>query len=182
MTNEEIVAYIIDTYEGPIFTEDPVDTGGATKYGITKRTLEHYWRTVSGLGDMIEISVEQVKQLSREEAIRVGVAVFVVESGLAAIADWRLRFAAVDYAFHSGWVPAIRALQKACGGLVVDGVFGPHSQASVNAHPNSALLGLRLVTHRAKLMQAIIEREPTQKKWAFGWWRRLTKVQDVLGE
>lgn len=179
MTTEEIVARIIDRYEGDIFTEDPVDTGGATKYGITLRTLRYYRRRVAG-DPSLDVTVADVRALGRGEAIDCGVTVFASETYLDLISDWRLRYAGLDYAFHSGWVPAIRSLQRACGGLVVDGVFGPKSQQAVAQHRIPTLLGLKIATARAELMQDLIRRKPTQKKFAFGWWVRVTDVQRVL--
>lgn len=178
MTTEQIVAYIIDNYEGKIFTEDPVDSGGATKYGITLRTLQYYRRQLAGDPFLLLTSAD-VERLTRREAIDVGVRVFAREPHIDLIADDRLRFAALDYALHSGWSVAIKSLQRACG-VVVDGIFGPVSQNAVMQHPNVVLLGLQTVTHREVLMQDLIRRKPSQKKWAFGWWVRVTKVQQIL--
>lgn len=174
----EQVGFILDTFEGDVFTDDPADPGGATRYGITQRTLQYYRRRLTG-NNALEVKAADVAAMTRGEAIDIGVSIFAVESGLAHILDARVRFVALDYAFHAGWVPAIRALQTAVG-VAVDGQFGPLSQNAVNRHPAPVQLGLQVLTRRAEAMQRQLRAKPAMQKFTLGWWARITTNQRQL--
>lgn len=179
MTTHEIIGRIIDAFEGDVFTEDPHDPGGPTRYGVTLRTLQYYRRRITG-NDALVCTAEDVRTLSRGEAIDIGVSIFAGESQLGLILDPRLRFVALDYAFHAGWVPAIRALQAAAG-VTVDGIFGPISQNAVNRHPSPVQLGLRVLTTRAEAMHRLLRQRPAMReRFTLGWWVRLTVNQRQL--
>lgn len=174
---EDAVAFIIDNFEGRIFTEDPVDTGGATRYGVTLNTLRYFRRRQTGNPNLV-VTRDDVKELTRAEAIDCGCEIFVIESGLNRVRDWRTRFACIDYAFHSGWVPAIRSLQLSVGANP-DGKMGPDTLAAANkSDPWST--AVRVVSRRERLMQEIIANRPSQMKYALGWWRRTTTVQEII--
>ena len=38
----DMCRWTIENFEGRFYTEDPIDHGGATKYGITLNTLSRY--------------------------------------------------------------------------------------------------------------------------------------------
>lgn len=164
------IAWILRTFEGSIFTEDPIDLGGATKFGITKRTLEDFRGH--------PVSVQEVADLTESEAIDIGVAIFAVESGLAGIIDARLRLACLDYAFHAGWVPAIRALQTAVGESV-DGVCGPLTLKAANLQRIPQLTAQAICTTREQKLLAFIRKLPSQAKFALGWWSRVNLIRQM---
>jgi lysozyme family protein len=172
MTTIEQVTWIIRAFEGDLFTDDPIDTGGATKYGITLRTLAAYRGQPT--------TKEDVRNLTEPEAVSIGVAIFAEESGLGEIAWEDLRLVCLDYAFHSGWVPAIKALQRAIGGVLVDGVWGPQTQIAVNRLADDHPTAQAICTDREVRMQARIRQQPDQKKYAVGWWTRVTTVRQQL--
>lgn len=172
------IGFILDTFEGDVFTDDAADPGGATHYGITQRTLQFYRRELSGNPGLL-VTAADVAAMTRGEAVDIGVSVFAVESGLAFIIDARVRFVALDYAFHAGWVPAIKALQAAVG-VAVDGHFGPISQNAVNLHRAPVQLGLKVLTRRAEAMQKQLRTTPAMQKYALGWWARITTNQRLL--
>ncbi len=172
------IAFILDTFEGDVFTDDAADPGGATRYGVTQRTLQFYRRQLTGHATLV-VTAADVAAMTRAEAIDIGVAIFAVESGLAHILDPRVRFVALDYAFHAGWVPAIQALQTAVG-VAIDGRFGPLSQNAVNRHPLPVQLGLQVLTRRADAMQRQLRARPAMRKFALGWFARITANQRQL--
>jgi lysozyme family protein len=179
MNTGEIVGWVIDTFEGKLYTDDPVDTGGATKFGITLRTLQYYRRTVLGRDRVV--TKTDVRNLTREEAIACGVAVFAIEPRIAELADWRIRLVTYDYGFHSGQPRAVRALQEALGPPVVaDGVIGPRTLSAVANHVDPLGVALRLLTRREEFMQSLVEAKPLQRKYLLGWWRRTTRLQRIV--
>lgn len=172
------VGFILDTFEGDVFTDDAADPGGATRYGVTQRTLQYYRRRLTG-NDALVVTAQDVAAMTRAEAIDIGESIFAVESGLAYIIDARVRFIALDYAFHAGWVPAIKALQAAVG-VTVDGIFGHVSQNAVNTNRAPVTLGLKVLTRRAEAMQRQLRARPQMQKFALGWFARITTNQRLL--
>lgn len=178
MTTAEIVRWVIDTFEGHLYTDDPVDTGGATKYGITLRTLRYYRRKMSG-DARLAVTKDDVRNLALDEAVACGVEVFAAEPRITEIADWHLRLMVYDYGFHSGPPRAIRALQEAVS-ADQDGVLGPITLSRVAAYGVPTLLALQVLTTREEFMQGIMEHRQTQRRFLFGWWRRTTALQRLI--
>lgn len=181
MTIEESVAWVIDAFEGHLYTDDPVDTGGATRHGITLRTLQWYRRKKSGDPNLI-VTKADVRNLSVEEAIEVGVEAFAKEPRIAEIADWRVRLLTYDYGFHSGQGRAIKALQLSMSMPEgeADGKLGSLSLHKVNSWSDPRGLALDVLTDREEFMQDIMERQQTQRRFMFGWWKRTTRLQRLI--
>lgn len=171
MSTDEIVGAIIDRFEGHTYTNDPADAGGATRYGITLRALTRYRRKKSGDASLV-VTAEDVRDLTRGEAVDVLVTAYAVEPGLVFILDERLRFVVLDYAVHAGPSAAITALQT-CVGVKVDGLFGPVSQNAVNRHANPVQLGVALLARRSEAMQRLIAARPAMLKYQGGFFNRV---------
>jgi lysozyme family protein len=175
VTTQEMLAYIIDTYEGgEIFTDKPFDRGGATKFGITLRTLQYYRRKKTGNG-ALAVTVNDVKNLDRGEALDCAYVVFAGESKIALIPDEGVRYAVLDYGFHSGFQTAIEALQHAVYANA-DGLIGDQTLAALAQYHHEGTI-LSICTQRAELLQRLILKDPTQRGNLFGWWTRVTAVQ-----
>ncbi|MGE4056632.1 MAG: glycosyl hydrolase 108 family protein [Vicinamibacterales bacterium] len=171
MSTDEIVGWIIDRFEGHAFTNDPTDPGGATKFGVTLRALTAYRRKKSGDLTLV-VTADDVRAMTRGEAVDVLMTAYAVEPGLVFILDERLRFVAIDYAVHAGPAQAIAALQRGVG-VKVDGAFGPISQDAVNRHPNAVQLGAHVLAARAEAMQRLIAARPAMQKYQSGWFARV---------
>ncbi len=179
MTPNEIVRFVIDTFEGKFFTDHKLDTGGATKFGVTQRTLQYYRRLVSGNPNVV-VTKQDVKNLTVDEAVACGVWVFMKEPRLVSLNDWRVQLVTYDYGFHSGQVQAISDLQAALGLQTRDGVIGPITLGTFNMFDNKLLLALRVMTYREEFMQQLILKKPSQREWMLGWWNRTTRLQRVI--
>jgi lysozyme family protein len=179
MTIEEIVRWVIVNFEGNLYTDDPVDAGGATKYGITLRTLQYYRRKVSG-DMMLVVTKVDVRDLTLDEAVACGVEVFAVEPKIDQLLDWRVQLGVYDYGFHSGQGRAVQALQAALG-IGQDGLIGPGTiRAEANWVGDQRLLALQVLTSREEFMQGVMETRLTQRKWMLGWWKRTTRLQRLV--
>lgn len=176
MTIEQTVKWVIEHFEGKLYTDDPVDTGGATKFGITLRTYD-YWRK-RYLGMTTATTKEMVRGLTLEMAIQIGVDVFAKENHIAQITDWRVRLIVYDYAFHSG-PRAIRTLQSVLR-VAADGAIGPITLRAQAADPQPLLTAFAILTEREEFMQQIMLKRQEQRKWMLGWWIRTTKLQRVV--
>lgn len=176
MTDAEIVRWVIDRFEGHAFTDDPIDTGGATKFGITQRTLQ-WWRrrTVPG----VTVTAADVEALTEDEAVDIGVAVFMVLPGLASVSSWRIRLMAYDYGFHSGPSRAVKALQAALG-VTQDGVLGMVTLHAANAVVDDVRIAVLVDTARQEFMQDLVDQQASQRAFLLGWWRRTTALLQLV--
>lgn len=174
------VEWIVRNFEGgDIFTNHPLDTGGATRAGITLRTWQHYRRQVTGDKTLVCTPAE-LKAAPLAALIDCGVDVFVMESGIGMIEDPWLRFSLTDYAFHSGWVQAIKGLQRTIPGLHDDGVIGRITLGATNKHPAPRVVAAAVVAHRQDLMLDRVTSKPDQREWLLGWMNRTTAVLGIV--
>lgn len=165
MTTHEIVAYIVRQFEGGMSNHRD-DRGGSTKYGITQATLTA-WRASDGSG-------ADLARLSLDEALRILRTVYLERPHIDHIGPWRLQFVVADYAIHSGPRAAIKALQRALGTVVVDGVLRPGGETltAVHAHPDAPQLVRGVVAARLRLIGQLLS-DPTQSVFARGWLDRI---------
>lgn len=149
-------------YEGG-FVNHPLDPGGATNMGITRRTLSQYRGH--------KVSVLQVKHLQRSEAADIYKARYwdaIKGDQLPAGID----FAVFDSAVNQGVRKATKMLQKAAG-VRADGVIGPVTMGSIHAKVPAAVLNefmARRMNHYGRLSSLF-------RTFGLGWSRRLISTQ-----
>ncbi|KZL06754.1 putative Peptidoglycan domain protein [Pseudovibrio axinellae] len=139
------------------------DPGGPTNLGITQATLEA-WRGRP-------VSVEEVKRLGREEALKIYRAQYW-DSVKGDALPRGLDYAVFDFAVNSGPARAAKTLQQILK-VKVDGVIGVLTLQAVKAHSVNSLINL-LCAARLKFMKRL-------KNWQFnknGWSRRVRHVQE----
>jgi hypothetical protein len=148
-------------YEGG-FCDDPTDAGGATNFGITKRTLEAY------LG--YAVSVDDVRAMSSSTAIAIYRANYWNQMRCGDL-PMGVDLMVFDYGVNAGPATAIKALQ----GLVrvaQDGSIGPQTLGAVaGATPMTLVNGLA----QARLRD--LRGLPSFPQFGDGWTKRVTDVQ-----
>jgi lysozyme family protein len=165
------IATIIDRFEGHLFTDDPHDHGEATKFGITRALLSDYLGLPAG-----ELCpVERVRDLTRDEAIHIGTEMIALRPGLYRIANDRLRFAVLDYAWHSGVGQAVLDLQRVLGFTAPTTHFGPRTEAAVNAGDPSGWRE-QVIARRLELIGKDLAHAHDQAVFALDWLRRVGSV------
>lgn len=157
--------------EGSKFTNDPLDPGGATKYGITLLTLRA-WRHDPHL------SPNNVEALTLDEACQIYKAVFVEAPGFLKLNDDAIAEQLIDYGVNHGVDTAIMALQKIVGAHI-DGDIGNDTINHFNAMTPRWQVFTRLMAARAALYSGIITKKPNQKKWAGGWMNRIGEMTEI---
>ena len=140
------------------FVNDPVDRGGATNFGITKKTLEAH------RGE--KVSVDDVKSLTKEEASEIYVANFLTEPKIDQLPAPIQEFV-FDFAVNSGPANAIKQLQKAAG-VKADGKIGP---ATIKAAESVDIK--QLASQRISFLTNIVKRDPSQARFINGWVNRV---------
>lgn len=160
----DLIADIVRREGG--FVNHPNDAGGATKYGITIGTLAS-WRGVP-------VSVDDVANLTVEEASAIYEKRYLKEPGLDLITDPELKALLVDFGVLSGPRRAVQGLQKALGfpDNECDGDFGPKSKAALAANSNSEALFYSVKCERLEQFVRILA-NPSQAVFANGWANRL---------
>lgn len=147
------------------YVDHPLDPGGATNMGITRRTLAAS-RTIS---PWRKLPKSEVRNLTRREAGRIyrtrywdAIAGDLLPSGID--------YAVFDYAVNSGPSRAAKALQQILG-VPADGVIGPVSIGAVIAK-NSAETIHELLHRRRQFLQRL----RNWKTFGRGWNSRLNGV------
>ena len=145
------------------------DKGGATKYGITHRTLSE-WRGR-------QVSVNEVENLSKETAFRIYLHDYYVGPGIDKLPD-EIKPIMTDMAVNHGPKKSIKLLQDVLNvcdfNLIVDGVCG---EKTINAAEElyekiGDDLIHKLVERRKAFYESIVDHDPTQAIFLDGWRNR----------
>jgi lysozyme family protein len=143
------------------FVDHPADKGGPTNHGVTMATLA-LWRGK-------DITVEDVKLLTQDEARAIYRQKYIIEPGFFPLPD-PLRGLMVDCGVNHGPSRAIRWLQKAIG-VAEDGKIGPHSEKAI-ANSDPGKLYRLVLADRCRFYGRLITDEPKQAVFAAGWMNR----------
>lgn len=149
--------------EGSKYTDDPLDRGGPTRYGITQAVLAA-WRGH-------DVEPYDVATLRRDEAMAIYRAQYVRPFWY--VENPRLVALLVDCGVNHGVRRATRWLQDAAG-VTPDGVAGPKTRAAVLA-ADPAQLYYQVLATRARFYGRIITDNPSQARFAAGWANRLAE-------
>jgi len=172
--NFQAALKVILKHEGG-FVNHPNDPGGATNWGITKRTLEGW------LGR--SVTIDEVKNLSIATAGLIYKARYWDAMNLDLVKDGWVRLLIFDQGVNRGPKSAVlqaQAVLKKIGAMVkVDGALGPITVQALNeADP---------VTFMREYLQAsehfyadICIRKPSQIVFLKGWLNRVHSLQDVV--
>ena len=159
---------IVLAYEGGL-VDHPSDPGGRTNQGITQGVYDGYRRR-RGLG------VQGVHGLaaSERDAIYRGQYWDKVRGDeLPAGLDLVL----FDGAVHSGPVQSVKWLQRALGGVAVDGAIGEVTLAALASHADPVALIARVLDRRLAFLKAL----STWAVFGTGWSRRLAHLRAAAG-
>ena len=141
-------------------TNDPVDRGGRTQYGISEAAHPAAW--ADGKVDEAEARAIYLRK-------------YVRGPGFGQLPSGTLQAQLVDFGVTSGPHLAITFLQRILG-VHVDGVLGPETLAALVARDLRAVNNL-LVGERIKLIGRLVAKKPTQVKYLNGW---LTRALEFL--
>lgn len=149
---------IVFLHEGG-YVNDPSDSGGETKYGISQRSYPHL----------------DIRALTREQAAEIYRRDFWGPAGCPLLPD-DVAIKVFDTAVNMGVRQASKLLQLALNAhlglrLAVDGVVGPLTIAAAGRAQPAALL--REVRAQQALFYAELAiRRPKDRKYLLGWMRR----------
>jgi len=167
MTFDKAFEYTMPFEGWDAYTNDPDDKGGATKYGITVRTLKAIRFDVDGDGDVTE---NDVKSLTYSQAKDILKRKYWDVIQADSIESERIAIKLFDCAVNMGPARATRIAQEALNdlryGLVVDGLMGPKTLSSLNGTDEDVFF-LFLVSRLEQFYVGL-----NQRKFLKGWLRR----------
>lgn len=138
---------------------DKDDSGGETKYGISKASYPHE--------DICNITVERAKEIYKRD--------YWDRCKCDQLPDC-LSVAVFDFAVNSGDKVAKKKLQKALG-VTDDGIIGNQTIGAANRlNPRKVLEEYKQI--RLKYIDDIIKRDKKKEKYRKGWNNRIAKVFD----
>ena len=177
---KQIVGRCITREGGFKLTDAENDRGGLTFAGVTLTAMNR-WRTqharepltayeFRARADRGSLSLcDEVRRVYRDDFL----------APLGWISPVVLREIVFDAAVTSGVPNATRILQRAVGSND-DGVAGPNTEAAARAAVQRGVnrLLVRFTRERVKFFVRIVQADPTQAKWLWGWIRRAFDLLD----
>ena len=178
MTPDTIIEEIIQA-EGDDYTNDPSDSGGPTKYGITQATLSRYLDRA--------VSPEEVAALTRQDAHDIYRDMYWYEPKLDLLGDVSMRVAAevMDTGVNCPMEVAVKMLQRQLNAMnhratlyadiAEDGLVGPATAAALRAYiGHRGRAGMRALVvalngEQTVYYRRLVERREKDEKWNYGW-------------
>ena len=178
MTIRKIISDVLER-EGDTFTDDPNDSGGGTKWGITQATLAA-WRKQP-------VTVDDVRNLTEAEARSIYYQRYVQDPGFGHLLEVSAPIAEelVDSGVNVGPAQAAKWLQRALNvfnrqqkdypDVVVDGRCGTATVMALQAflklrQPDGEKVLLRALNGlQAAFYIELVERRSKDESFLFGW-------------
>ena len=168
MTDDDIIQRIIQREGG--FVDDPADPGGATKFGITARTLSDWRNRPVATADVQFLSAAEAHEIYRDR--------YLLRPGIGLVEPMALREAVLDAAVQFGARRAIQMLQRALG-VEDDGIIGAVTrEAMKNAGERAGLA--RFAAERVRAYGRTITDNPKLARFAAGWAKRAAEFVEAL--
>jgi lysozyme family protein len=163
---ESLFPHILQS-EGVVFENDPVDTAGATKFGLITDDLKVYYKDQSK-------SWEDVKALTQDEAFKIYKKLYWDAFRADEIKNDSLAHFIVDGAINQGKGTITKYIQQVCG-ITADGIFGSQTLSAINNHDPKDLFD-QLKQKRIDKYHRIVEKNPTQVRFIKGWLNRVNSI------
>lgn len=148
------------------YVNHPADKGGPTRWGVTLQTLAD-WREAP-------CTAEDVKNLSKEEAIKIYRALYYIGPGIDTLPQG-IQSHILDIGVNSGPRTAIKMLQRVLNSfgesLVIDGVIGNATRDACRRYEASKINN-SLVEARMRFYEDIVANNPSQRVFMAGWTKR----------
>ena len=147
------------------YVNDPLDSGGMTNLGVTKRVWEEFVGHPVSEADMRALTPEIIAPMYKMK---------YWNSSYCEVLPKGLDYVVFDFAVNAGTGRSVKTLQQAIG-CVADGVIGPKTMAAINdAEPKDLIT--KFSDARADFYQGIVARKPDQARFIKGW---LNRVEDA---
>lgn len=175
MTIDEIITDILKAEGWDKYTNDPVDRGGPTKWGITLKAWQDY------RGDWTSVNEDDIKAITEQEAREFYELEYVKSPRFDQLPPLLMPMV-VDCGVNHGVTRASKWVQRAVEAKE-DGVIGPKTLDAVTS-VNLLAIYQRVAAYRFQLYGKIVSNDHSQAKYAHGWNNRgakwLMRLADYL--
>lgn len=168
---DKLIPHIIKWEGGNKFTNDPLDRGGATKYGVTIGTLQGLKYDTNRDG---KIDVNDVKTLQLEDFKRILKSQYWDRWKADMIVNQSVANLLVDWTWGSGKHGII--IPQRCLGVTPDGIVGDVTINALNVS-NQRIIYNKVWEARKEFYEKIVKNNPSQSKWLKGWLNRLNDLK-----
>lgn len=175
MTNFPKALAFVLRWEGKL-SDDPIDRGGRTAYGLTQRTFDSWLaeRNAHPGRDVWTITPQEVSAIYEER--------YWDTCKCDQLPD-KIDLCVFDASVNHGPRKSIQFLQGAAG-VVDDGVLGPQTMRAIDQDKSAGRLEYLLVgmlKAREQLYAAIVDNDPKQSRFLKGWLNRLNSLRAEVG-
>jgi len=158
------------------FVNNPSDRGGATNMGITLRTLATFRKS--------QVTVEDVKALTRDEVERIYESLYWRPAGLSGVANIKTAALIFDQVVNRGPVAALKTVQEVLdqkfdASLILDGKLGAKTLEALNSADQWKFC-LQFVIATQAFYVDLVKKDPTQMVFLNGWFRRTWRLLEIL--
>jgi len=173
MNVDQLIEETIEN-EGHVFTNDPSDSGGPTKFGITQRTLSVYLHHPASIEDVKNLTIEQARIIYKSLYYYGPRFDLLPEPLQAVIYDWGV---------NSGPGAAVEALQTvltmAKYECKCDGILGPATVkvAECAYEQMRGYLINAICEYRVWFYNTLAENRPKDRKYLRGWLLRANRFR-----
>ena len=168
---DKLIPHIIKWEGGAKYTNDPLDRGGATKYGITIGTLQGIKYDTNHDG---KVNVEDVKSLQLDDFKRILKSQYWDRWKADDIVNQSVANLLVDWTWGSGKHGII--IPQRLLGVTPDGVVGAKTINALNG-ANQKDIYNKVWQARKEFYMKIVANNPSQSKWLRGWLNRLNDLK-----
>jgi lysozyme family protein len=169
MAKLDPLARFILSYEGG-FVNDPKDRGGATNKGVTIATWRAQGYDKNGDG---RIDVKDLKLITDADAINIMRKNYWNRWKADQINSQAIANTLVDWVWGSGKYAIVIPQQML--GVTADGIVGPKTIEALNQTYAPAFFK-QLQARRLQFIDNIIRKNPSQKRFEAGWYRRINAI------
>lgn len=154
MANFEEAIELVLEMEGK-YVNDPSDRGGETKFGISKSAYPEE--------DIKNLTIERAKSLYKRDYWNVIKGDEILNSQIAN--------SIFDFAVNAGVKSSVKLAQQVCN-ISDDGIFGPNTLKAINSISAEKFIPLFKIK-KIEYYIKICEKYPKNKKFFYGWVRRV---------
>lgn len=147
------------------YVNDPLDPGGETKFGISKRSWPHI--------DIKNLTYDQAAEIYRDN--------YWDEVG-GDLLPYSIALAVFDFAVNSGVSTAVKCLQTQVG-AVPDGKFGPNTLREIQEEiriVGEKRIAIKLCSDRADYFVSIVKSRPHMVRFLRGWMSRVFNLIEEI--
>ena len=165
---------LILEWEGSEFTNDPDDSGGATKWGVTTEDINPVTKVKFTYKEIVNLSKETAEQVYYNQ-YWLPVGANTMPSNVATVV--------FNFAVNTGNNHAVRYLQSITGSYQ-DGQWGPKTAYDLRGYleiHGATAFCTKYLDMCLDYYKAIVNNNPSQGKFLQGWLNRTYAVGDAVG-